>query len=333
MADSIRFSVVIPLYNKRNHIARSIDSALHQDHEAFELLVVDDGSTDGSDCEVAKFSDSRIRLIRQSNAGVSAARNAGVTISSYTHIAFLDADDEWLPGFLTQISQLIAKYPAALAYATNYYKSSPDTGWSTARPECREGGGRNCLLTNYFECAATGSTPLHSSAVCIPKHTFQQVGAFPEGVALYEDLHMWTRLALHGDIAYCSTPGAIYHRDAENRACNYIVPRRSDLEFGELIVSALDSGALDSSEGYYARMFIAKYGLLNAFKATIAGKRLEARRILRTADPVNIRQALRKYLIHGLTMMPHTAALYFWHLGKALKALQAKLHGSQAAIP
>src|ERR1035441_8596585 len=93
-------SVVIPLYNKAPYVGRALSSVFRQTIQDFECIVVDDGSTDGGGDLVEKMSDPRLRLVRQANGGVSRARNQGINLARHPLIAFLDADDEWLPGFL-----------------------------------------------------------------------------------------------------------------------------------------------------------------------------------------------------------------------------------------
>jgi glycosyltransferase involved in cell wall biosynthesis len=105
-----RFSVVIPLYNKARQIENTIRSVLAQDFQDFEIIVVDDGSTDGGSDLIIPINDTRIRLVFQVNAGVSAARNFGVHESSAEYIAFLDADDEWYPWHLEEIDKLIRNF-------------------------------------------------------------------------------------------------------------------------------------------------------------------------------------------------------------------------------
>ena len=114
------FSIVIPLYNKEEHIAATLRSVLTQTHQNFEVVVVDDGSTDGGAAVVETFTDPCIRLIRQENGGVSAARNRGIAEARGEHVAFLDADDEWMPEHLEELATLIAAYPECRARATNY---------------------------------------------------------------------------------------------------------------------------------------------------------------------------------------------------------------------
>ena len=104
--NKIIFSVVIPLYNKERHIQRAIRSVLNQTHQAFELIIIDDGSTDNSFEMAASIQDPRIHIFRKQNRGLPATRNRGVRESANEWIAFLDADDEWLPGFLETVNEL-----------------------------------------------------------------------------------------------------------------------------------------------------------------------------------------------------------------------------------
>ena len=104
-------SVVIPLYNKERYIHRAVESVLSQKIAPDEVIIVDDGSTDGGAREVKKISDFRIRLVQQSNSGECAARNRGIDEARNELVAFLDADDEWKPDFLAQIHRLMNNFP------------------------------------------------------------------------------------------------------------------------------------------------------------------------------------------------------------------------------
>ena len=113
-------SVVIPLYNKEKEIARTLRSVLAQTSQPLEIIVVDDGSTDGSAARVEEIGSPLIRLIRQENRGVSAARNRAMQEACGEYAALLDGDDTWEPGYLAEIERLIAAYPNCGAYATSF---------------------------------------------------------------------------------------------------------------------------------------------------------------------------------------------------------------------
>lgn len=117
------FSVVIPLYNKQNYIKETIKSVLNQTFQDFEIVIVNDGSKDDSVKVVESIQDDRIKLVHQENSGVSVARNMGIKEANAKYIAFLDADDLWLPEFLQTIYELIQNFPDAGLYATAYKKS------------------------------------------------------------------------------------------------------------------------------------------------------------------------------------------------------------------
>ena len=113
-------SIVIPLFNKASHIKDTIESVLAQSYQNFELIIVNDGSTDNGPKIVREIKEPRILVIDQANAGVSAARNRGIDAAKGDLIAFLDADDLWNPDFLSAIMRLYQRFPWAGLYATAY---------------------------------------------------------------------------------------------------------------------------------------------------------------------------------------------------------------------
>ena len=115
----MNLSIIIPLYNKRNSLRNCIQSVLNQTYKNFELIIVDDGSTDGSEEVVKEFSDDRIRFERKKNGGVSSARNRGVQLARNPWIAFLDADDIWAEWHLETIVHLFESEPLALVLSTS----------------------------------------------------------------------------------------------------------------------------------------------------------------------------------------------------------------------
>lgn len=195
-------SVIIPLYNKERQIRATLGSVLNQSYTDFEIVVVDDGSTDGSTAIVESVQDARLRLIRQENGGVSAARNRGIREAKGEYVAFLDADDLWELDFLKTLHQLSVEYPSCSVYACNYDFVSPD---GTHRPTIIRRlpfTGEHGILSNYFEVASCSHPPLWTSALMVRKEALQAIRGFPLGIKSGEDLLTWARLACRFPIAY-----------------------------------------------------------------------------------------------------------------------------------
>ena len=203
-------SVVIPLYNKVAYVERTLMSVLAQTYQDYEVVVVDDGSTDGSADVALAIKDDRIRLVRQQNAGVSAARNRGIEEAKGEYIGFLDADDEWKPTYLETQIQLTEKYPQCDVFATNY--EFRDEHGITKPTILRKlpFNGEDGELTNYFEVASCSHPPLWTSAVIVHKSAIRSVGGFPVGIKSGEDLLTWARLAVKYRIAFCRKVLAVF---------------------------------------------------------------------------------------------------------------------------
>lgn len=210
-------SVVIPLYNKARHVERAIQSVLAQTVQDFEIIVVDDGSTDNGADIVMGIQDTRLRLIRQDNRGVSSARNRGIQESTTGLIAFLDADDAYKPEFFKKILNLKLAFPNAGAYATNYELHRSD---GPTREEVRIKNVNPLLLDvwTYFDIGKT-VLPVWTSALVVKKNIFSEVGFFPEGVALGQDLDMWIRILFSCAVAFDPSVGSTYFTNADNRSC------------------------------------------------------------------------------------------------------------------
>ena len=131
---NVEFSVVVPLYNKEREVGAALDSVLGQRRLPREIIVVDDGSTDGGAAVVGGYTSPLIRLVTQKNAGVSAARNRGAVLARSEYIAFLDADDRWQPGYLEKMAFLIEQYPDCGAYAAAFDIVSGDRIYSNVHP-------------------------------------------------------------------------------------------------------------------------------------------------------------------------------------------------------
>lgn len=205
-------TIIIPLYNKETSIANALRGVLVQTYQDFEVVVVDDGSTDGSAAVIETFTDPRIRLVRQENAGVSAARNKGIEEARGEYVAFLDADDVWMPGFLIEIAALQREFPQCRAQATNYVFNSNGVKSPTILRKIPFSAERG-VLVNYFEVASCSHPPVWTSAVCIERALLQEIGGFPVGIKSGEDLLTWAKVAVRTDWAYSMREMAQYNFD------------------------------------------------------------------------------------------------------------------------
>lgn len=215
-------SVIIPLYNKEPHVKRSLSSVLNQTIQDFEIIVVNDGSTDKGLQVVKSFSDSRIRLINQENLGVSIARNRGIGAAKSELIAFLDADDEWMPHYLETILRLRENFPYAGMYITSLKTEFIDNVLMDKDEELRKLIPDEGLLSNYFKVClkkdASECELFSTSSVTVPKKVFSELGGFQTGFWWGEDIDMWGRIALKYPVAYSSQVCAIYYQNVVNSA-------------------------------------------------------------------------------------------------------------------
>lgn len=201
------FSVVIPLYNKAHTIVETLNSVLSQAGAEFEVVVVDDGSTDGGSAKIERhFSDPRLRVVHQAHRGVSAARNRGVQLARYDLIAFMDADDLWLPGFLKTISGAVGRFPDAGLYCCGGVTLYPDgSGYLRYSPKFRG----EISKVDFFEGP---SFFCHTSSAVTSKARFEAVGGFPEAFSNKEDHALFQQLALRYPVVYCPAVLGIYRK-------------------------------------------------------------------------------------------------------------------------
>jgi glycosyltransferase involved in cell wall biosynthesis len=214
----VKITVVIPLYNKARYIMRAVSSVLRQSVQDFEIIVIDDGSTDNGAQIVEMIGDHRIRVIHQPNQGVSAARNIGIQEAKADIIAFLDADDEWTSKFLEIILRLRNKYPRAGLYATAYEIVGLDGRVSLPRYRGIPGSPWEGVIPSYFESAIGDYQPINSSVAVVPRRIFEELGGFAVGEKLGEDLDMWLRIALDYPVAFSQFVGSRYHCDVDGQA-------------------------------------------------------------------------------------------------------------------
>ncbi|ADK83330.1 glycosyl transferase family 2 [Sediminispirochaeta smaragdinae DSM 11293] len=243
------FSVVIPVYNKRPHIHRAIASVLNQTYTDFELLIIDDASTDGSKAEIENFSDSRIRKFSRAEPGPGgyAARNLGIREARSEWIAFLDADDQWNPEFLETIADLIQFFPRVHCCCA-HYDSMEVNGkkyeWPYGKKYKKNGKHVIGFLTYMKETCARRS-PLWTSVVVVRKELFRRVGMFPEGRCRRGgDSDLWLRIVRNTDVAWSPYIGATYYRNSVNMVTHTVkkcMEHCIDSTIGDFLLSSWNS--------------------------------------------------------------------------------------------
>lgn len=211
-AGTPKVSVIIPTFNRGWALRESVDSVLEQEYDSFELLVVDDGSTDDTGEILAQYG-TKLTVVRQENRGVSAARNAGIAASSGALIAFLDSDDRWLPKKLSEQVLFFDERPDALICQTeeiwirNGVRVNPKKHHKKPSGEIFEASLSLCLVS--------------PSAVMMRRSLFSEVGLFDEKLPACEDYDLWLRIGCRHPIHLIDIPLILKtggHEDQLSRA-------------------------------------------------------------------------------------------------------------------
>lgn len=202
---AIAFSIVVPLFNKRAFVERALRSALAQTHDSFEIIVVDDGSTDGSGDLVSAIRDSRLKLVAQGNQGPGPARNRGIAEAAGEWIAFLDSDDLWFPDHLATLEQVSRQFPQAGVVASGFRRHPAGLPLPEPAPAapCTPGE-----LIDYFAHAAR-QEPLWTSCTAVRRTACLASGGFGTFWP-GEDIDLWARLALDHPFAVSGRQTVLY---------------------------------------------------------------------------------------------------------------------------
>ena len=206
------FSVVIPLYNKENYIADTLNSVINQTFKDFEVIIIDDGSTDNSYEKVSKINDQRIKIIKQANQGLSKARNTGIKNAQAEYIAFLDADDLWMEDFLQTILNLIGLHKEHCVFAT-YIKLLHTKETANLLGNAFDVT-HKIIISNYFKICKSILGP---SSLVIKKTAFFTSGYFNESINYGEDDDFYIRCFKHYNIVYYRQPKIYYRVNVPNQ--------------------------------------------------------------------------------------------------------------------
>lgn len=219
----MKISIVIPLYNKEDFIGRALASVIAQTYGDWECIIVDDGSSDRSLDVVSGFQDQRIKIVRQQNAGPSAARNRGAKEAHGEWIALLDADDYWLNDHLSVLTDLIVCFPECNVVASNWWNEDMEGNRTVANKFSTQ---NDTTIEEYIEFVAGGFGPLvHSSSAAVRKSAWVTVGGFRNQFRLAEDADFWCRLSLQTRFAVSHRPSSVYFQDLtgnSTRSCLYV---------------------------------------------------------------------------------------------------------------
>ena len=306
----MRFSVIIPLFNKAPYIAKAIGSVLEQTFSDFELIVVDDGSTDGSAdiaWQVLEGATTKYRIIRQENAGVSLARNAGVAASRGAYLCFLDADDWWDPAFLMDISRLIEAFPNAGIYGTNYTIVNETKHKTRIAPIGVEPGFEKGYINYYQVYAKTLAMPLWTGSICIPRPVFEKVMGFPEGIRLGEDFLLWLKIAQKYKVAFLNKPLAFYNQDVEMVHRGVV---KSGYEPDSFMTFHFDQFEAEEKENHDLKVLLDRIRVYSLMRFRLSHSFNE--RVKKEIEKVNFVNVDKKYWLYY--KMPYPLILVFHNL-------------------
>ena len=208
-----KISVIVPVYKAEKYLQKCVDSILGQTFRDFELLLIDDGSPDGSGaiCDEYAKKDSRVRVFHKENGGVSSARNKGIDEAKGEWISFLDADDYWTESHLSDTIELMRLFPQCGLYATARWNDYPQNKRS-----------KILFCAPVFDANVRLDEPelftpyLLTSTVTVSAKAIAEVGAFRLRVKIGEDVDLWIRIMSRFDVAYCRKPSVIYRVESEN---------------------------------------------------------------------------------------------------------------------
>jgi glycosyltransferase involved in cell wall biosynthesis len=312
----MKFSVVIPLYNKARYVASAVRSVLAQTLPPHEVIVVDDGSTDGSAAIVEALADPRIRLVRQPNAGVSAARNHGIGLATGDFVAFLDADDWYHPEMLAALERAHAACPEAQLLGAGARRIGPLQG---ADPEPWE------VAEQFWEVEVVEdlrqrwmrTAPFCSSSVAIATGLLRRMDpAFTPGESHGEDLDLWFRVGdLSPKVALVNAPFAAVRELPDS------LSRRNPVAFPAWLTRMRERalrGEIPARHRASALWFVGQQQVTLAREALSSGQRGRALRYLWDGRQVALTRRWLLTTLMALTMPAHVAGQWQrWRLRSA----------------
>lgn len=275
------FSVIIPLFNKENYVENALKSILNQTFSDFEIIIINDCSTDNSVTKIQSYLSEKVRLIvHEKNKGLSATRNTGIANAKSDYITYLDADDLWKPTFLETIYRLISSFPEAKIFGTNYEEVY---GEKVLKPH---NGSENLEtnfegLINFFKINLKQGIYNHG-CVCFHKSVFEKVGYYDEKINFSEDLDFNVRANLHFKLAYSKSIEMQYSMQSENQITNSKISDKNLPDFNKYLKWEIKNKDLKKYLDF-ERYILAK-------KLKMEGSKEKSKKIMQQIDPKNLNQ-------------------------------------------
>lgn len=298
------FSVVIPLYNKAEHIENTIKSVFDQTFTDYEIIVINDESTDEGEALIRRLNDKRIQIFNQKNQGVSVARNLGIEKSKGKLIAFLDADDYWFPTHLEELAHLYNKLPNCGIYCSRYKIKTTKNHFQTPYYYTIDQSFSG-IVKDYF----ASNIPFRitwTSSLAIPKEILKTFGGFTPNVTNGQDLELWTKIAIQYPVAITDTITALYNND--------IVESLAKKNIGSMNLMDFEQFKITEQENPSLKKFLDLYRIEYGFKYYVSGYKDKSLFYLKNVDKQNI-----SLKIHLLLKLPPFSLRFFFRLNKILK--------------
>lgn len=300
------FSVVVPLYNKASHIENTIKSVLDQTFTDFEIIIINDDSTDESEAVARRFTDKRIQIFHQKNQGVSVARNFGIEKSKGKLIAFLDADDYWFPNHLKELASLYHNFPNCGIYCSRYNIKTAKNHFQIPYYKGIQQSFSG-IVKDYF----ASNMPFRitwTSSLAIPKEILESFEGFTPGVTNGQDLELWTKIGVEYPVAITNTITAIYNNDISESLAKRNIASMTLMDFEQFKIAEKENPSL--------KKFLNVYRIEYGFKYYVSGDKDKSLFYLKDVDKQSISLKIRLLL-----KLPPVSLRLFLGLNKRLKRI------------